>query len=63
MSDRKDSTATSGWKAELEPLPPADELEFLRWFYRHADSSVKSRLVTEFMEREQKGIPESLLQP
>lgn len=63
MSDRKDGMTTVGWKAELTPLPEANELEFLRWFYRHTDGAVKSRLVAEFMERERQGVPESLLTP
>ncbi|MBG6291400.1 hypothetical protein I5I61_28420 [Pseudomonas nitroreducens] len=60
MAGSKDSTSTSGWKAEVDMLPVASEMEFLRWFYLNADAKVRAELVSEFHRTEQKALPENL---
>lgn len=57
MAGSKDSTVGSGWKAELELLPAASEVEFLRWFYQNSDSSERDALKLRFMQEQQKAVP------
>ncbi|ARU87128.1 hypothetical protein B9K09_03635 [Pseudomonas sp. M30-35] len=54
------STISSGWKAESEPLPEASELEFLRWFYSNTDDVTRNALVKEFHLKQQKALPKNL---
>lgn len=57
MAGLKDSTVSSGWKAETEMLPMASELEFLRWFYQNSDISDREAMEVRFMREQQKAIP------
>lgn len=60
MAGLKDSNVASGWKAELDMLPEAGELEFLRWFYRNADAKTRGELINEFHRAENKALPANL---
>lgn len=60
MAGSKDGTTASGWKAELDMLPEAGEMEFLQWFYRNADPKLRAELVSEFHRIEEKALPKSL---
>lgn len=60
MTGPKDSNTTSGWKAELDMLPEASELEFLRWFYLNADDDARAKLILEFHQIQQKALPKHL---
>lgn len=60
MAGLKDSSTTSGWKAELDMLPEASEMEFLRWFYLNTDAKVRAELTLEFHRTEKKSLPANL---
>lgn len=60
MANPLDSTTGSGWKAELDMLPEASEVEFLRWFYLNADDVTRRALVKEFYLTQQKSLPLNL---
>jgi len=60
MANPVNSTTGSGWKAELDMLPEASEVEFLRWFYLNADDVTRRALVKEFHLTQQKSLPEHL---
>ncbi len=60
MADSKDSITKSGWKAEVEMLAVASEMEFLRWFYYNSDATTRAELIAEFHRTQQKALPANL---
>ncbi|GEM_PF-4835932 len=57
MSTPKDSKHSSGWRAELDPLPEASELEFLRWFYQNTDDVSRDQLRNRYVQEQHKAPP------
>lgn len=61
MSNSIDTSISSGWSAESDPAPEADEVEFLKWFFQHSDPEARGALIRSYMAKEQKALPQHLL--